>query len=355
MIVRMAIRTVSSHPAVSGPLVGDGFLRGRTFDTSPMVGEGVALDKLTIFVLVVEDYEPFRTFIAATFRTQPHLQILKAVSDGAQAVQQAQELQPDLVLLDVGLPTLNGIEVARRIRQLSPTSRILFVSENRSPDVAEEALRAGGLGYVIKSDAAKDLLAAVAAVLQGERFVSASMSLKVLANLEMEASVSGNATEDNVYIQFRSSELIPKLLAAIIEASDADFGNVQLFDSKNGVLKIVAQSGFESEFLRYFDTVNAKEHCACGKALSSRSRIVVEDVARDPIFSGDVRRILLRANVHSIQSTPLIDTSGNLVGMVSTHYRRSGGPSYQMWKRVDDLAAGFLAKIRDVRSAAEKP
>jgi DNA-binding response OmpR family regulator len=79
------------------------------------------------------------------------------------------------LLLDIGLPTLNGIEAARRIREVSPTSKILFASENRSVDVAEEALSTGAVGYVVKSDAASELLPAVEAVLQGKRFVRTSV------------------------------------------------------------------------------------------------------------------------------------------------------------------------------------
>jgi CheY-like chemotaxis protein len=106
----------------------------------------------------------------------PELHVIGEVPDGLEAVKKAQELQPDLILLDIGLPALNGIEAARRIREVSPRSKILFVSENRSRDVTEEALRAGAGGYVVKSDAATDLLPAVQAVLQGKRFVSASLS-----------------------------------------------------------------------------------------------------------------------------------------------------------------------------------
>ena len=92
------------------------------------------------------------------------MQDIREVSDGLEAVQEAQRLQPDLILLDIGLPTLNGIEVARRARQLCPNSKILFLSEHRSIDIAKEAIRAGGSGYVVKSDAGNDLLPAVAEV-----------------------------------------------------------------------------------------------------------------------------------------------------------------------------------------------
>src|SRR5436190_24327875 len=95
---------------------------------------------------------------------QPELQIIGAVFDGLEVVQQAQELHPDLILLDIGLPTINGIEAARRIRESAPQSKILFVSENRSLDIAEEALSTGA-GYVVKSDAASELLPAIKAIL----------------------------------------------------------------------------------------------------------------------------------------------------------------------------------------------
>jgi CheY-like chemotaxis protein len=105
---------------------------------------------------------------------QKHLefQVIGEVSDGLEAVQQAQQLQPDLILLDIGLPSLNGLEAARQIRKVSPGSKILFVSENRSKDIVEEALSVGAGGYVLKSDAASELLPAIDAVLSGKQLVS---------------------------------------------------------------------------------------------------------------------------------------------------------------------------------------
>ena len=125
-----------------------------------------------IRVLVVDDSEPWRRYFSTTLRNVQGLQVIGEVSDGLKAVQEAQELQPDLILLDIGLPTLNGIEAARRIREVSSASKILFVSENRSADIAEEALSTGAGGYVVKSDAASQLLPAVKAVLGGKLFLS---------------------------------------------------------------------------------------------------------------------------------------------------------------------------------------
>ena len=114
-------------------------------------------------VLVVEDYEPFRRFVCSTLSKRPDLQIVGEVSDGLEAVLKVRELRPDLILLDVGLPTLNGIEAARRIREVSPTSRIIFVSQESSAEVVQEAFRVGALAYVFKTQAGVDLLAAVEA------------------------------------------------------------------------------------------------------------------------------------------------------------------------------------------------
>ena len=91
-----------------------------------------------------------------------------------EAVQQAERLRPDLILLDIGLPTLNGMQAARQIRRTSPSSKILFISDNRSSDVAEEALSMGE-GYLVKADAGHELLPAIKKVLEGKRFVSASL------------------------------------------------------------------------------------------------------------------------------------------------------------------------------------
>ena len=131
-------------------------------------------------VLVVEDYEPFRSFICSTLAKRPELQIVGEAADGLQAVQKAEELQPDLILLDIGLPTLNGIEAACRISRLVPTAKILFVSQSNDPNVVAAALSNGAKAYVRKENAQTDLLPAVEAVLRGNRFVSRGLHTEEL-------------------------------------------------------------------------------------------------------------------------------------------------------------------------------
>jgi DNA-binding NarL/FixJ family response regulator len=123
-------------------------------------------------ILLVEDFEPFRKLMRAILLEKPGLQIVAEAFDGLDAVQKAAELYPDLILLDIGLPTLNGFDAARLIRRLVPDSRILFVSQEFSPLVVQEALSLGASGYVFRTRLATDLLPALEAILAGRNFVS---------------------------------------------------------------------------------------------------------------------------------------------------------------------------------------
>ena len=119
-------------------------------------------------MLVVDDYEPFRRFVSSILGERSELQIVGEAADGLEAVRKAEELRPDLTLMDVGLPILNGTEAARQIRRLLQESKIVFVSQESSADIVKEAFRVGALGYVVKTDAGSELLTAVSAVLRGE-------------------------------------------------------------------------------------------------------------------------------------------------------------------------------------------
>jgi len=121
-------------------------------------------------ILVVEDHEQYRQFLCSSLRKRKELQVIGVVSDGLDAVHKATELCPDFILLDIGLPTINGIEAARRIRKLVPESKILFLSMESDPEVVQEALSVGAAGYLVKAFAG-DLLTAVDAIIQGGQFV----------------------------------------------------------------------------------------------------------------------------------------------------------------------------------------
>lgn len=155
---------------------------------------------MALRILAVDDFEPWRSFVSSALQQQIDLQTFLEVSDGLEAVYKAANLRPDLILLDIGLPTLNGIEAARRIRDVSPNSKILFLSEESSPEVAEAALEAGGAGYVVKSDAGRELLTAVRALSEGKRYISAKLGGQIFfATLDKDPCKGSNRHELQVY------------------------------------------------------------------------------------------------------------------------------------------------------------
>ena len=123
----------------------------------------------------MEDFGPFRALITSLVRGVRHLQVVCEATEGLEAVEKAQELRPDLILLDIGLPGLNGIESARLIRKSLAESKIIFVSQETSASIVQEALSLGACGYVVKPQVETDLIAAIEAVLQGRTFVSAGL------------------------------------------------------------------------------------------------------------------------------------------------------------------------------------
>lgn len=126
-------------------------------------------------VLIVDDFEPWRR-VSLLLENSSEWQIVGEAVDGIQAVQKAEELQPDLILLDIGLPKLDGINAGKSIRRISPNSKILFVSVDLCPDIVQRALSTGAHGYVVKSDAAHDLLPAMRTVVVGQRFIGSQFA-----------------------------------------------------------------------------------------------------------------------------------------------------------------------------------
>jgi len=124
-----------------------------------------------IQILVVDDFLPWQHLIRAILESEADLKIVGTATDGLEAIQKATDIQPDVILMDICLTRISGFEATRHIRLLSPSSRIIFLTECRGADFIETAFQAGGLGYVLKSDANSDLLACIRAVLRGKLFV----------------------------------------------------------------------------------------------------------------------------------------------------------------------------------------
>jgi DNA-binding NarL/FixJ family response regulator len=125
-----------------------------------------------IRILLVDDHEAFRDFVSSMLNEQANVQIIGKAEDGLQAVKQAETLQPDMILLDIGLPGINGLEAARQIGEIANKARIIFLTQESSPEVVQKAFELGAWGYITKAQAGAELLPAVEAVSRGQRFMN---------------------------------------------------------------------------------------------------------------------------------------------------------------------------------------
>lgn len=131
-------------------------------------------------ILIVDDHEVARRGIRSVLAASPDFHVVAEAPDGESAVEKAEETRPDIILLDISLPGMSGIDAARKIARISPDSRIIFVSQHDSLLLARDTLRSGASAYVVKSDAGRDLLAAINAAKEGKTFVSRTLAARGL-------------------------------------------------------------------------------------------------------------------------------------------------------------------------------
>lgn len=188
------------------------------------------------------------------------------------------------------MPGMNGGELAQQLRGDFPHLKIIMLSGY--PEDVPPHTRALMDVFVRKGDGTDELLLAVRTALDGK---------------------VRDGVESNPYLVFGNSPLLRELLVTCIEATGADFGNIELLDSSRRLLRIVSQQGFGTDFLDYFQTV-CNGSFSCGEAMNQRSRVIVPDVVSDPLFQDkQTLDVMFRAHVRSCQSTPLISSSGILL------------------------------------------
>jgi len=193
----------------------------------------------SIRILITDDFKDWRRQVLLLFQARPEWQVTAEAADGQEAIQKAEELKPDLIVLDIGLPKLSGIEAARRIRQLCPESIIIFLSQNNDLDVVRAALGTGALGYVHKTDAQSELLPAVDAVLRGKQFVSSSLRGFALTD------TSGEGPPHCHEVQFYSDDAVfidtlARFIAVALKAGHAAIAVVAESHRNSLVLRLKA-------------------------------------------------------------------------------------------------------------------
>lgn len=240
--------------------------------------------------------------------------------NGQDALDIAESSQLDAVILDFSMPGMTGAELVQRLREAFPHLTLIMLS-GYPDDVPPETLALTD-AFLCKGGGPDELLRAIRITLDGR-----------------------GRLDGNPYVLFRNNPLIPELLRSCIEATRADFGNIQLFNSSRQDLTIVSHHSFGSEFLNYFRKVDGGSF-RCGAAMNQRSQVVVPDVASDPLFQDPrSREVMLCANVHSVQSTPLITSSGRFLGVASTHFARPRRFSPEDLEQIDVVVNPLLAEI----------
>jgi PAS domain S-box-containing protein len=463
-------------------------------------------------LLIVDDHEVVRQGIRSLLSEQAEWEVCGEAVDGQDALEKACELKPDLIVMDVSMPRLNGLEATRQVRSMLPACEVLILSQHENGEMARQALKAGARGYVVKTSVSKDLIAAITKVSRHDYFFDPQIldqkpsahtdvqeilqrsaafakalreSEERFRNLaEYQSAVMHNMAEGlyaldanglltlinrageailgwtrdellgkkmhdvthykrpdgspypasecpgllvlqrgavlqeceeffirkdgsfvpvvfssaplnedgkitGVIVSFRDdteqrsaraalqkseqqllleyealrklnectsrlwqtrnlADGLTEMLAAVIDLVGADKGNVQLLDRERRILAIEAQRGFDNDFLDFFREVSAVDDSACGRALRTGERIVIEDVEEDAAYT-PYREIARTAGYRAVTSTPLIGIKGSPLGILSTHFRLPHRPSDAELRRLDlyaRQAADFIERCR---------
>jgi DNA-binding NarL/FixJ family response regulator len=253
-------------------------------------------------ILVVEDFQEFRKAICSVLQLKPEFQV-EVASDGLEAVQKVEELQPHLILLDIGLPKLNGLEVAKRAHKLVPSAKILFLSVESDADLVKEALRLGS-GYVHKPRVGKDLLPAIQAVLRGEPFVSTNLL----------PSGATDETQRRHVVQFCSSDssLLESFTGFIAKALETGNAAIVLATQshRQTIVERLKAGGSEVDSAMQRGTYVSLD---AEEMLSTIMSNGVPDVAK---FSEGLRRLIEAAAQGTKKENPLVAICGECVDLL---------------------------------------
>lgn len=161
-----------------------------------------------ISAVLADDHPIVRQGLRTLLEDEDHCQVIGEASDGLTAIDLIERLQPDVAILDVQLPDLNGLEVARRVRQKSPRTRVVMLSMYSDEPFVLDALRQGASGYVLKDSATTELLQAVHAVMRGERYLSRSLAQLAFASYAQRATLDSGPIDRYDLLTAREREVL---------------------------------------------------------------------------------------------------------------------------------------------------
>jgi len=186
-----------------------------------------------IRVLIADDQALFRRGLYVVLGTEENIEVVAEAEDGEQAILKAEEMAPDVVLMDVRMPRVNGIEAAQRIREVLPSTKILMLTVSDEEDDLYEAIKAGANGYLLKEISVEEVATAIRSVVQGESLISPSMASKLLNEFNSLARQAAEKKEQLPAPVLTTRELeVLKLVARGMSNRDvAD----QLYISENTV------------------------------------------------------------------------------------------------------------------------
>jgi DNA-binding NarL/FixJ family response regulator len=162
-------------------------------------------------ILVADDHEVVRRGLAALLLSQPDWEVCGEAADGREAVEKAQQLKPDVVILDIGMPSLNGLEATRHILKNQPQTKILILTLHDSDQVVREVLNAGARGFLLKSDAARDLVAAVEALRRDKTYFTSKVAAMVLEGFLKNGTAPAPAPATRSRLTPREREIVQLL------------------------------------------------------------------------------------------------------------------------------------------------
>ena len=206
---------------------------------------------MALRILVADDHHVVRTGLRALLESKSGWQVCGEATNGREAVEKAGKLKPDVAVLDIGMPLLNGVEATRQIRKLSPKTEILILTMHDSDLLVQEVLDAGALGYILKDDADRNLIAAVDALHRHERYLSSRVSEAVLrASLHPGgAQPSGRSTRNRLtprereilqlLAEGKSNKEVAGILGISVKTAETHRANIMLKMDFHSITELV--------------------------------------------------------------------------------------------------------------------